>query len=142
LECRVTGFWRGSLSLPVVPVAAAHGGGGVGADGEPGLRAIAHLQIAGCGGAAHLWREPARVGGGGGYFLPAARGGERERGDVELALGVGPRGVPGPPGPVDVPEGSGTGVMQSAAEVDEPIRAVDQRGEQVGGRVFTARVFA
>ena len=54
----------------------------------------------------------------------------------------GTAGVPLPPGPVDVPQGPGACVMQSAAEVDQPVWVVDQRGEQVGGeRVFTARVF-
>ena len=52
LESRVPGLCCGDLSLPVVPVAAAHGGGCVAADGEPCLRAIAHLQVAGGGGAA------------------------------------------------------------------------------------------
>ena len=51
---------------------------------------------------------------------------------VRRPLGVRPYGVPGPAGPVDIPEGPRTCVMQSAAEVDEPIRAADQRGEHVG----------
>src|SRR5258706_15539264 len=59
LESWVTSLCCGRLSLPVVPVAAAHGCGGVIADGEPCLREIAHLQIAGCRGAAHLGRDPA-----------------------------------------------------------------------------------
>src|SRR6266702_1137735 len=113
LESRVTGLCCGRLSLPVVPVAAAHGCGGVTADGEPCLGEIAHLQIAGCRGA-------------------DAREGERERGYVQLALGVRLGGVPGPAGPVDIPEGPRSCVMQSAAEVDEPIRAADQRSEHVG----------
>src|SRR5690242_6547429 len=37
LESGVAGLCRGRLPLPVVPVAATHGGGWVGADGEPGL---------------------------------------------------------------------------------------------------------
>src|SRR6185312_15228868 len=130
-ESRVTSLCCGRLPLPVVPVAAAHGGGGVIADGEPCLREIAHLQIAGCRGAAHLGRDLARIDGVAEYLRPDAREGDRERGYVELALGVCPGGVPGPAGPVDVPEGPRTGVMQSAAEVDEPIRAADQRGEHV-----------
>src|SRR5215469_3267229 len=132
LECRVTGFWRRILSLPVVPVAAAHGCGRVVADGEPCLGEIAHFQIVGRRGAAHLGRDPARIDGVAEYVRPSTREGERERDDVELALGVRLRGVPGPRGPVDVPQGSGTAVMHPAAEVDEPIRAVDQRGEHVG----------
>jgi hypothetical protein len=132
----------GRLSLPVAPVPAAHGGGCVVADGQPCLRAIAHLQIAGCRGAAHFGRDPARIDGVAEYVWPDAREGERERGYVQLAFGVGLCGVPRPLGPVDVPEGPGSCVMQSAAEVDEPVRAAVQRGEQVGARVFTARVVA
>src|SRR5258707_10673582 len=112
LESRVTNSCGGRLSLPVVPVAAARGCGGVVADGEPCLGEIARLQIAGCRGAAHLGRDPARIDGVAAYLRPGAREGERERGDVQLALGVGPGGVPGPLGPVDVPQGPGTGVMQ------------------------------
>src|ERR1700760_2352640 len=133
LESRVTGLWCGCLLLPVVPVAAAYGRGCVVADGQPCLREVAHLQITGCRGTAHFGRDPARIDDVAQYFWPSAREGERERGDVELALGVRLCGVPGPCGPVDVPEGSGTCVVQSAAEVDEPIRAVDQRREKVGG---------
>ena len=82
LESRVAGLWCGRLSLPVVPVAAAHGRGGVVADGESCLREIAHLQIAGCRGAAHLGRDPARIDGVAEYVWPDARDGERERGYV------------------------------------------------------------
>ncbi len=140
LESRVTGFCCGRLPLPVVPVAAADGCGCVVADGEPGLREVSQLQVTGCCGAAHLGRDPARIDGVAEYVRPGTGQGERERGYLQLALGVGLCGVPLPPGPVDVPQGPGTCVMQSAAEVDQPIWAVDQRSEQVGG-VFTARVF-
>jgi hypothetical protein len=58
--------------LPVVPV-AADGCSGVIADGEPCLREIAHLQIAGCG-AAPFGRDPARIGGVAEYLRPDARG--------------------------------------------------------------------
>src|SRR6185437_8874536 len=87
LESRVTSLCCGRLPLPVVPVAAAHGGGRVIADGEPCLREIAQLQIAGCRGAAHLGRDPARIDSVAEYLRPDAREGERERGYVELALG-------------------------------------------------------
>src|SRR5690348_895811 len=94
LESRVAGLWCGRLSLPVVPVAAAHGCGGVVADGEPCLREMAHLQIAGCCGAAHFGGNPARIDGVAEYFRPNAREGERERGYLELAFGVCLCGVP------------------------------------------------
>src|SRR5260370_4408636 len=132
LESRVTGFCCGRLPLPVVPVAAANGCGCVVADGEPGLREVSQLQVTGCCGAAHLGRDPARIGGVAEYLRPRTGQGERERGYLLLALGVGLCGVPLPPGPVDVPQGPGTCVMQSAAEVDQPIWAGDRRGEQLG----------
>src|SRR5260370_470696 len=94
LESRVTGSCGGRLSLPVVPVAAAHGCGGVIADGEPCLREIADLQIAGCRWAAHLGRDPARIDGVAEYLRPDARDGERERGYLVLALVVGLCGLP------------------------------------------------
>ena len=52
---------------------------------------------------------------------------------MELALAVRLHGVPAPLGPVDVPEGPGGYAVQPAAEVYEPVWAVDQRSEQVGG---------
>src|SRR5215470_16138291 len=63
LESRVASLWCGRLPLPVVPVAAAHGGSYVVADGQPRLSAGSLLQIA-CGTwAAHPGREPARIDG-------------------------------------------------------------------------------
>src|SRR5712692_4730613 len=70
LESQITGLWRGRLSLPVVPVAAAHRCGCAVADGEPCLREIAHLQVVGCRGAAHLGRDPARIYGVAEYVRP------------------------------------------------------------------------
>src|SRR5215468_6464131 len=105
LESRVAGLWCGRLPLPVVPVAAAHGRGCVVADGEPCLCEMTHLQIVGCCRAAHSGRDPARIDGIAEYARPNAREGERERGDVELALRVRLSRVPAPPGPVDVPQG-------------------------------------
>jgi len=46
LESRVTSLCCGRLSLPVVPVTAAHGCGGVIAGGEPCLREIALISPA------------------------------------------------------------------------------------------------
>src|SRR5690348_9317872 len=133
LESRVTGLWCGLLSLPVVPVAAAHGCGWVVADGEPCLREVSLFQVAGCRGAAHLGRHPARVDGVAEYVRPSTGQGERERGCLALTLGGGLSGVPLPISPVDAPRRPATCVLQSAAEVDQPVRAVDQRGQQVGG---------
>src|SRR5580692_2637451 len=133
LESRVTGLCCGRLSLPVVPVAAARGCGGVIADREPCLGEIALLQVAGCCGAPHFGRDPARIDDITEYLRPDAREGERKRGDMELALGVGLGSIPVPLGPVDIPEGPGTSAMESATEVDEPIRAADQRREHIGG---------
>src|SRR6516225_1785416 len=61
LESRVASLRCGRLPLPVVPVAAAHGGGRVIADGQPRLGAISLLQVAGRAGAAHFGRDPARI---------------------------------------------------------------------------------
>src|SRR6266550_5899790 len=72
LEGRVAGLRRGHLPLPVVPVAAAHGGGRVVADGEPRLREVSHLQIVGGPGAAHPGRDPARIDGAADYLRPGA----------------------------------------------------------------------
>src|SRR5258707_7272479 len=73
LESRVTNSCGGRLSLPVVPVAAAHGCGGVIADGEPCLREIAHLQIAGWRGAGPPCPEPGPIDGGAEDLPPDAR---------------------------------------------------------------------
>src|SRR4029077_922508 len=114
LESRITGLWCGLLPLPVVPVAAAHRCRCVVADGQPCLREVSHLQVVGRCGAAHLGRDPARIDGVAEYVRPRACEGERERGDMELALGVRLCSVPRPPRPVDIPERPGTCVMQSA----------------------------
>ncbi len=98
LESRVTGFCCGRVPLPVIPVAAADGCGCVVADGEPGLRQGSQLQVTGCFGAAHLGRDPARIDGVAEYVRPGTGQGERERGYLQLALGVGLCGVPLPLG--------------------------------------------
>src|SRR6266852_4488009 len=133
LEGWIAGFWRWRLPLLVVPVTAAHGGGRVVADREPCLRARAHLEVIGCPGTAHLGPDQAGIDGVAENSRPGARGSERERDDVELALGVRLRGVPAALGPVDVPKGPGTCLMHPAAEIDEPVWSVDQRGEHVRG---------
>ena len=51
LESWVASLCCGRLSLPALPAATAHGCDGDIADGEPCLREIAHLQIAGGRGA-------------------------------------------------------------------------------------------
>jgi hypothetical protein len=56
LESRVASLWCRRLPLLVVPVAAAHGGGRVVADGQPGLRAIPQLQVVGAP-LPSLWRR-------------------------------------------------------------------------------------
>src|SRR6266567_9187876 len=114
LEGRIEGFSRWRLPLLVVPVTAAHGGGWVVADREPCLRAGAHLEVIGCSWTAHFGPDPAGVDGVAENSRPGARGSERERDDVELALGVRLRGVPAALGPVDVPKGPGTCLMHSA----------------------------
>src|SRR5258706_5682194 len=73
LEGRVAGFLCGRLPLPVIPVTAAHGGGCVVADGQPRLGEVAHLQVVGCSGAAHLGRDPPWIDGVAEDIWPAAR---------------------------------------------------------------------
>src|SRR5258706_15853422 len=123
-KARVAGFLCGRLPLPVIPVTAAHGGGCVVADGQPRLGEVAHLQVVGCSGAAHLGRDPPWIDGVAEDIWPAARKGQRERGYVELGLGVRLGGAPGPLCPVDIPEGPGAALMHPAAEVVEPIWSV------------------
>src|SRR5258708_19529521 len=99
------GFGRGPLPLLGVPIPAAHGGGCVVADREPCLGARARLEATGCPGTAHFGRDPAGIDGVAEKSRPVARGSERDRVDVNLALGVPLSRVPAPLGPAHLPQG-------------------------------------
>ena len=116
----------------MVPVPAADLRRGILADGEPGLGEVPLVEVVGRAGAAHLRRNPSRVDGVARHVRPAARDGERERGEVELAVGVGLAGVPLPSGPVDVVERSAALAVHPAAQVDQAVRTVDPRRQHVG----------
>jgi hypothetical protein len=64
------------------------------------------------------------------HVRPAACDGEGERGDEELAVGVGAGLVSCP---VHPGEACLSASVHAAAEVDETLRSPDERGEQVGG---------
>src|SRR5262249_36648725 len=87
-----------------MPVPAAGSRRGIAADGEPGLSQMPLFEVVGSVRATHLRRDPSRVDGVAQHLRPAARDGEGERNQVELALGVGLAGVPAASDPVDVVE--------------------------------------
>src|SRR5262245_7206509 len=67
------------------------------------------------------------------HIGPAARDGEGQYGIVQLALGVRRRSVPTPLAPEDVVQ-IGIGMLVHArAQVDQPLRSLDQSREDVGG---------
>src|SRR5206468_4794490 len=80
--------------------------------------------------AAHPRGHPARVDGVAEHIRPYAGDRNGERCDEEFAVRVGARCAAAP---VDAVEFGSPAAVCAAAEVDEALRLVDERGEQVGG---------
>src|SRR5690349_3841531 len=114
-----------------MPVAATDHGGGFVADREPGLGPLSGIKVDRSPLAAHLRSHPAGIDRIAQDARPAPRQRESERGDVQLAFGIGPSRIPRPLDPVDVAQRPLTTPMESTAEVDQPMGTIDQRREQV-----------
>lgn len=61
MKSRVLDGWMGWLPALVVPVPSAGEGGGIRADGEPGLSDVAKLEVVGGSRAAHASGYPAGI---------------------------------------------------------------------------------
>src|SRR5919202_4057536 len=113
----------------VIPVAARGARVGIVAGGKPLLRKVPESQIVGRTWSTHPRRHPARVHGVAEHFRPYPSDGKGERGEEQLAVGVGP--VPVPAAPVDAGQAGPSAAVLTAAEVDQALRAIDERSEEV-----------
>jgi len=110
---------------------AAALGYGVVADREPHLGEVSLLQVVGGAGAAHPGGHPAWVHRVAGYVGPAPGDNKSEGGHEQLAVAVGLDSVPPAGRPVQVSQAVVAAAVHAAGEVDEPVRALDQAGQQV-----------
>jgi hypothetical protein len=115
----------------VIPVAAGGARFRIIAGGEPDLGEVPEPQIVGRTGAAHLRGHPAGVHRVAERVRPYPGDGSGERGDEELAVRIGARRTVA--APVHAGQAGSTTAVHAAAEVDQALRAVDERGEQVRG---------
>ena len=131
LEAGIHRFCGRPLLFAVIPVSAADSGRGIVADREPCLGEVTHFEVVGCSGSAHLCGNPAWIDRVADDIGPVSRDREREGSHEQLTVAVGLGLVPGTLRPVDVVEGRFAAAMHATAEVDEPIRPTDERGEHV-----------
>jgi hypothetical protein len=101
------------------------------AGGQPHLGEVPEPQIVRRTGAAHLRRHPARVHRVAEHVGADPGDGSGERGDQQLAVRIGARRAVA--APVHAGQAGSTAAVHAAAEVDQALRAVDERGEQVRG---------
>ena len=129
LEGRVAGGRVGRAGLLMVEVAGGDGGGGVVADGEPGLGDRGEREVVGGAGAAHLGGNPAGLNRVGEHARPVPGDGEGQDRVVELAVGVGLGAVPPSPLPLRVGQVGVTASVHAGAEVDQAGGRGHQGGE-------------
>ncbi len=113
--------WGGARSA-VVEAAAADGGVGIAAGGQPDLRVRAQREIVRSTRAAHLRRHPARLDRVRERARPAPGDREREHQVEQLRVRVGLRPVPPPARPLHVGEIRVAAAVHPRAQVDEPVR--------------------
>src|SRR4051812_23498251 len=118
---------RFELTL-VMPVAARDACFVVVARGEPLLGEVSESEVVGRGAAAHSGWHPAGIDGVADDIRPQPRDSYRECRDEELAVGV-RAGVLA--APVEIAEARAAAVVLATREVDESLRAVDQRCQQI-----------
>jgi hypothetical protein len=115
----------------VVPVAAGGARLRIVAGGQPLLSQVPEPMVVGRIGAAHLRRHPAGVHRVAEHVRPDARDGDGERRDEELAVRI--RAGRAVAAPVHPGQAGSTAAVHAAAEVDQALRAVDERSQQVWG---------
>ena len=123
---------RGRAPRPAMVEVAASDVGGLRVHGQPHLGQRSLRQIVWRPGPAHLRRHPARLHRVGGYVRPSAGDDKRQGRVQQLGVGVRLRAVPAPLLPLQISEVRISGLMHARAQVDQPVGALDQRGEQEG----------
>jgi hypothetical protein len=113
----------------VMPVAAGGARLWILAGREPLLGQVAESQVVGRAGAAHPRGHPARVDRVAEHVRPDPGDGSGERRDEELAVRVGPRRPLA--APVHAGQVRSSAAVHAAAEVDQALRAIEKRGEQI-----------
>src|SRR4051794_8099990 len=131
LESKVTDLGVRLDPALVVPVAARGARVRIVAGGQPLLGEVPEPQVVGSAGAAHPRGDPARIHCIAENVGPEPGDGCGEGGDEQLAVRIGP--PCGVAAPVLAVEAGSSAVVITAAEVDQAMRTVDERGEQVRG---------
>jgi hypothetical protein len=90
------------------------------------------IEIVRRAGAAHAGRHPSRLQGVREHVRPTAGDGEGDENVVQLALRVGLGRSPGAFFPQEVVDVRRRAAVHAGTQVDEPLRPLDQRGQDIG----------
>lgn len=101
-------------------------------DGEPRLRAMALVEIVRRAWTAHPGRDPSRLQRIRRHAGPAPRHCECQQHVVQLALAIGLRNGPRAPAPLQIIEMRAHATVHAGAEINQPRRPLDQRGQHLG----------
>ena len=122
---------REAILAHLMPVVPADHRGWVVADRQPALRPLSRLAVDGRIRSAHAALRPTVIDSVAQDVGPSLRQGESERHDKELALTISSRRLPTAVGPVNVAQRAAAGMMIGTAQIDQPVRALDQRGHDI-----------